>query len=425
MSRIGTGNSQPESLRGCAMSGPCDVAILGAGPYGLSLAAHLRATGIDFRVFGKPLGTWRKHMPANMLLKSDGFASNLSAPFESSTLNSWCGAHGVPYANQGLPISLETFLAYADDFQKRYVPEAEDVMVQEVKQAADGFELALDTGERVSARCVVLAAGISNFAYTPLPLAHLPPELLSHSYAHRNGEGFQGKNVVVIGAGASATDLASLLADCGASVRIVARAPFIEYNSVPDPDAETLLYRLRRPASGIGRGWRSYFCANAPLLFYRLPEPLRMRGVNSHMHPAAGWFMREKIEGRIQTLLGRTIAEAEEMKYGVMLTLSDRAGKREQIVCDHIITATGYRPDTRRLAFLERTLREAIASPHHTPVVSDNFETPVEGLHVIGPAVIDSFGPLMRFMVGAEFIAPRLSSHLARTLGASAESRAA
>jgi thioredoxin reductase len=360
-----------------------------------------------------------------MLLKSDGFASNLSAPSESSTLRSWCGEHSVPYASQGLPISLETFLAYGTDFQHRFAPGVEDTLVAHVERRSDGFELKLETGECVSARCVVVAAGISNFAYTPLPLAHLPPHLLSHSYAHRDGEGFQGKNVVVIGAGASATDLASLLADRGASVRIVARAPFIEYNSVPDPDAETLLYRLRRPASGIGRGWRSYFCANAPLLFYRLPEPLRMRGVNSHMHPAAGWFMREKIEGRIPTLLGRTIAEAEEMKYGVMLTLSDREAKREQIVCDHVITATGYRPDTRRLAFLDSALREAIASPRHTPAVSDNFETPVEGLHVIGPAVIDSFGPLMRFMVGAEFIAPRLCGYLARKLGARTEQQAA
>jgi hypothetical protein len=249
--------------------------------------------------------------------------------------------------------------------------------------------------------------------------------LASHSYDHRTGESFRGRDVVVVGAGSSATDLASMLQDCGAGVRIVARAPFIEYNSVPDPDAETLLYRLRRPASGIGRGWRSYFCANAPLLFYRLPEPLRMRGVNSHMHPAAGWFMREKIEGRIETLLGRRIAGAEALKQGVLLTLAHEDGRQQQIACDHVISATGYRPDTRRMRFLAAGLREAIASPRNTPIVSDNFETPVDGLYVIGPAVIDSFGPLMRFMVGAEFIAPRLSGHLSRTLGARTEQRAA
>ena len=58
----------------------CQTAIIGAGPYGLSLAAHLAAAGADFRIFGKPLTSWRDHMPKGMMLKSDGFASNLSAP---------------------------------------------------------------------------------------------------------------------------------------------------------------------------------------------------------------------------------------------------------------------------------------------------------------------------------------------------------
>lgn len=56
------------------------VAIIGAGPYGLSIAAHLRAYGIPFRIFGAPLDSWRRHMPVGMMLKSDGFASSLSAP---------------------------------------------------------------------------------------------------------------------------------------------------------------------------------------------------------------------------------------------------------------------------------------------------------------------------------------------------------
>ena len=51
------------------------VVIIGAGPYGLSVAAHLRAHGVAFRIFGAPLDSWRNHMPVGMMLKSDGFAS--------------------------------------------------------------------------------------------------------------------------------------------------------------------------------------------------------------------------------------------------------------------------------------------------------------------------------------------------------------
>ena len=51
------------------MKQTCEVAVIGAGPYGLSLAAHLRARGIDYRIFGKPMDTWNAHMPKNMTLK--------------------------------------------------------------------------------------------------------------------------------------------------------------------------------------------------------------------------------------------------------------------------------------------------------------------------------------------------------------------
>ena len=54
------------------------MAIVGAGPYGLSVAAHLGAAGLSFRQFGLPMKLWRENMPGGMFLKSQGFASNLS-----------------------------------------------------------------------------------------------------------------------------------------------------------------------------------------------------------------------------------------------------------------------------------------------------------------------------------------------------------
>jgi thioredoxin reductase len=415
----------PSVGREDSMNQHCDVAIIGAGPHGLSIAAHLRAAGIDFRIFGKALGTWSDHMPKDMVLKSDGFASNLSAPSPDSTLKAYCAQHSIPYASQGLPISLDTFLSYANSFQKRYVPELEDTLVTALERTGDAFILTLETGERVQARQVVAAVGISWFAYTPQALAQLPAELLSHSYDHKSGDGFSGREVAVIGAGASAVDLAWSFHQNGAAVQIVARAAEIEFNSIPDPDAETFFKRIHRPASGIGRGWRSYFCANAPLMFYRLPEGLRARAVQSHMHPAAGWFMREKIEGHVGTILGRKIAKAEEKNGRVALTLVNQYGREEILSCDHVVAATGYRPDVRRIPFLTPEICARISTCANRPIVSDNFETPVDGLYFVGPSTIDSFGPLMRFMVASEFVAPRPSAHLARKFTSRSESRAA
>jgi thioredoxin reductase len=403
---------RPESKRHSA----CEVAIIGAGPYGLSLAAHLNAKGIDCRIFGKPLSTWNAHMPKDMFLKSDGFASNLSAPSPESTLKAFCDERKLPYAAQGLPVALDMFLEYADSFRRRYVPQLEELNVNSLVQDKSGFQLTLEDGEVVSARNVVIAAGITWFANIPSALAALPPGLASHSFDHREGDSFRGRDVVVVGAGSSATDTAALLNEAGAKVRIVARASRIEYNSVPDAEAETLLYRIQRPASGIGRGWRSYFCATAPVLFHKLPEPIRKRAIQSHMHPAAGWFMREKIEGRIPCLLGREITDAKALKGRAQLTLTNYSGSAESIVCDHVIAATGYKPDMRKLPFLARELCDRIAPHQAAAPLSDKFETRVPGLFVVGPAAIDSFGPLMRFMYGAEFAAPHVAAYLERKI---------
>ena len=415
----------PIRLTRPALNQSCEIAVVGAGPYGLSLAAHLNARGIACRIFGKPLSTWNAHMPKDMFLKSDGFASNLSAPSPDSTLKAWCHTRNIHYAAQGLPISLQTFLSYAESFRHRYVPQLEERNVSSLTRDADGFRLTLDNGQTVAARNVVLAVGISWFAHRPESLSELPEELVSHTFDHRDGERFRGREVVVVGAGSSATDMAWMLHESGASVRIAARAPAIAYNSVPDPDAETLLYRIQRPASGIGRGWGSYFCATAPLLFHKLPENLRKRAIQSHMHPAAGWFMREKIERHIPALLGRDVVQAKVSGKRVRLMLEDGAGRAEVIDCDHVIAATGYKPDMRKLPFLAPDLCQRIAPHSAAAPLTDRFETRVPGLFVIGPAAIDSFGPLMRFMYGAEFAAPHVAAHLERKLSASGARRAA
>jgi thioredoxin reductase len=364
-------------------------------------------------------------MPKGMTLKSDGFASNLSAPDAGSTLKAYCEKHGLPYADQGLPVALETFLAYSETFRARYVPELEDTEIASLERDGDGFALTLKSGERAKARNVVLAVGITNFSYTPPVLSSLPAGSISHSFDHRDVEGFRGREVAVIGSGSSAIDLAWALDRAGASARVIARATQITYNSVPDPDAETFINRLQRPASGIGRGWRSYFCASAPLLFHRLPEALRARATQSHMHPAAGWFMREKVEGHIPMSLGRNLKKAEARDGRVNLTIADRTGNEETLRFDHVIAATGYKPDMKRLPFLSSSLCTVIDQTMGAPIVSDNFETSERGVFVMGPAAIHSFGPLMRFMVGAEFAAPRVAAHLSRRFAATGTRRAA
>ena len=407
------------------MSKTCDIAIVGAGPYGLSLAAHLKARNIDFRIFGKPLKTWRAHMPKDMLLKSEGFASNLDTPEDGGTLKAYCAARGIAYADQGLPVSLDLFNDYARWFQTRYVRSLEEKNVVSLAQSPNGFMLELEDGERFEARQVVNAVGITWFAHMPSTLKGLPDWAASHSSAHRDVSQFKDREVIVLGAGASAIDLAALLKDSGAEVRVMARADHVRFHSAPDPMDTSLLRQIQTPSTGIGPGWRSFFCANTPLLFHRMPEKLRLRATERHLGPAPGWFMRERVEGRIPMLLGRELLHAQTEGDRVAMRIAGADGAQTTATCDHVIAATGYRPELYRLPFLTPDLLNAIAQVENTAILSDQFESSVPGLYFTGPAAANSFGPLMRFMVGAEFAAPRLAAHLARKLGATSWARAA
>jgi hypothetical protein len=195
-------------------------------------------------------------------------------------------------------------------------------------------------------------------------------------------------------------------------VTLLTRASAIEYHTLPDPDATSWLKSIAHPSSGIGPGWRSFMCSNAPRLFRRMPAPLRLRATRRHLGPAPGWFMRGKLNAI--TYLSQTIESAQPYGGGVLLTSHGADGRVVQIVADHIIAGTGFRPDLRRLPFLESSLREEIAHLEHTPHLTDHFETSVPGLYVTGPLAANAFGPLMRFMVGAEYAAPRLAAHLSR-----------
>jgi thioredoxin reductase len=390
-----------------------ETAIIGAGPYGLSLAAHLNAMGAPFRIFGTPLGTWRAHVPKGMILKSDGFASNLSSPDPGSTLKAWSTANGRAYDDTAIPAALADFQDYSAWFQQHYVPMLEDSQIVSLSRGPQGFTLWLDNGEMLQAARVVLAVGISWFKHMPQGLRALPPELASHSYDHHDLSGLAGKRLLILGAGSSAVDTAVLAQEAGADVSLLARAPQIHYHAVPDPDAVSWMRAITHPSSGIGPGWRSFLCARAPRLFRRMPEPLRLRATKRHLGPAPGWFMRGKLQGK--TWLGHEIEKVQVRDDGVLVTARGADSGLAQIAADHVIAATGYRPDLRRLPFLVSDLCEEIDHVLHTPRLSDNFETSAAGLYAVGPLAANAFGPLMRFMVGAEYAAPRVATHLVKS----------
>src|SRR5580698_11054337 len=296
------------------------VAIIGAGPYGLSVAAHLRSRGIAFRIFGRPMDSWLAHMPRGMMLKSDGFASDIYDPASELTLKQFCSERGVEYRDAGLPVRIETFTSYGLAFQERMVPELEDKMVSTVEQLPDGFVLRLDDGETFKARRVVLAVGITHFEYTPPELADLPQTVLSHSSRYNELDRFQGQRAVVIGGGSSALDWAGLLHQAGIDVQLVSRRKELKFHTKPNGKARSWWQQIRHPQSGLGPGLRSRFFSDAPGLFHFLPESLRLKTVEKTLGPSAGWFVKDKM-AKVPCFLGCTPRNVEVQNGRVHLNL--------------------------------------------------------------------------------------------------------
>lgn len=356
-------------------------------------------------------------MPTGMMLKSDGFASNIYDPEKRFTLQQFCADRNIPYADMGLPVTLDTFSKYGVAFRDRMVPELEEKIVTSIERRGDHFALRLDDGEEFEARKVVLAIGITHFAHIPETLRHLPAELLSHSYSQADPSKFTNRSVVVVGTGSSAIDMAGLLRDNDADVQLVARGTALRFHTRPHPTKPRSLWkRLRHPDSGLGPGLRTRFYSDLPGLFHYVPEALRLKVVYKTLGPSAGWFMRDKVMGRVPLVLGHRIEGADVQNGKVSLKLRSLDGTPREVTTGFVIAATGYKPRIDRLNFLAPDIASKIKNINNTPVLNSHFESSVPGLYFIGLSAANSFGPVMRFAFGAGFAAETITDAMLKSL---------
>jgi cation diffusion facilitator CzcD-associated flavoprotein CzcO len=373
----------------------------------------LRAAGVAFRIFGEPMQVWRTRMPKGMHLKSDGFASSLFDPERRFTLAKYCADQGIPYADLGLPVALQTFWSYGLAFQKQMVPSLDTRSVGRLERSADGFWLTMSDGERVSARRVIVATGITYFEYLPAELEALPRSLCTHAAANCDLSRYRGREVLVLGRGASSTDIAALLLEQGASVQIVSREP-IEFQLPPPAKPRPIWQRMLNPNLGLGPNWRSAIFTAFAGQFRYLPLRRRLHIVRRHLGPAAVWFIRDKLVGHVSMRSGYVIKSAAARGERVRIEFTGRDGSALELEVDHIIAGTGYQVDLKRLPFLDDAMRSQIALEGTSPALSRHFESSVPGLYFVGLPSASTFGPLTRFAHGAGFTARRICTVLDR-----------
>jgi len=385
-----------------------DIAVVGAGPYGLSIAAHLAEKGRRLRVFGTPMETWRKNMPAGMHLKSEGFASTLYDPRSQFRLSRYCKENGIAYADRGLPVALENFSEYGQEFARRYVPMLEERAVKAIRRNGSGFKLTLEDDQIVTVQQVICAAGIARYAHLPPPFNELPGSIVSHCSAYHDLSGFAGKTVAVVGGGASAADYAALLSEAGATTHLLTRRDRLAFHN--PPHRRGLRERLRYPFTTIGPGWDSVFYTQLPTVFHAMPSQRRIAITGRHLGPAPCWFVRDTVEKNVSVHTSTKITGVSVQDGKAVLTLD--GANANSVTVDHIIAATGYKIDLARLGILDDTLRLDIRTDAAgSPILSPRFESSVRGLYFVGATAANSFGPVLRFACGAEFAARRLARH--------------
>jgi FAD-dependent urate hydroxylase len=377
----------------------CEVAVIGAGPYGLSVAAHLDHAGLSTRVFGEPMGFWRRNMPNGMMLRSPWRATHLSSPDDSHSLDVYAAAHEVDDTKL---LPLRDFIAYGEWFQRHAVPQLDCRAVTLIEATSNGFSVTLTDGEIVTADRVVVATGLRHQEYRPDVFAGLPATLVSHSCAHDDLGIFRGKHVAVIGRGQSACESAALLAEYGAQTEIISRGDIhwlghLTDGSAPKPRLWWLREALATP-SAVGPFPLSWL-AEFPGIARRLPASLREAFTARCLKAGAAGWLKPRFDN-VTCNSGRTIQGARAVDDRIVLDLDN--GVR---TFDHVLLGTGYRVDIARLNILSHELLDAVARIDGSPVLGAGFVSSIPNLHFVGSYAVRSYGPLLRFIAGAPFAA--------------------
>jgi thioredoxin reductase len=386
-----------------------DVIIIGAGPYGLSAATHLRTIkGLEVRLFGQPMSFWDRNMPVGMFLRSNWTATQIADPGGDLTLEAFQAANKISFS---MPVPLSRFIEYGLWYQRQALPDLDQRNIIRVEPSPKGFRVSLEDGEVLYSRRLVVAAGIGAFAWRPPEFRDLPSELASHSSEHRDFTKFAGKDVLVIGGGQSALESGALLHESGANVEVVTRASHI--NWLGGWASKTLHHKLGKltrnllyAPTDVGPAGISQLVSR-PDLLRMLPRPIQDKLRKRAVRPAGARWLVSRLQN-FPMRLGRSVVSVAAGDR-VKVKLDDGSER----TVDHLLLGTGYRVDVTKYDFLAPALAQSIDRFNGFPRLRKGLETSVPGLHILGAPAAWSFGPLMQFVSGARYASQALTSVIA------------
>ena len=358
-----------------------NLLIIGAGPFGLAIAAQAAHAGVEHLVVGKPMEFWRRNMPKGMFLRS-ACDWHLD-PRNVHTIEAYLQEKGKT-ASEVEPLSLEFYLDYVDWFQKQKNIEPRDVYIEQL-DLEDGFVATTTEGEQIRARQVVLAPGFKHFAKMPEELStKLPENSFTHTCNFADFSNAQNKRYLIIGGRQSAYEWAALLIESGAAaVHISHRHPIPEFDIADWTWVNVIVDNM----------------ANDPSWFRRLPQS--EKDAISHRMWAEGRLKLEPwLAPRINDsgiVIHPNTELASCIKQGdLTVTLTND----ETFNVDHVVLATGYKVNISRLPYLAAgNLLNQLETRNGFPVLDDHFQTSIPGLFITSMPAAQDFGPFFGFTV--------------------------
>jgi FAD-dependent urate hydroxylase len=377
------------------MTTTTSLLVIGAGPYALSTAALAREHGIDTVTVGRPMGFWRRHMPAGMLLRSGpdwhldaGAVHTLEAYLEERAID--------PADVDPLPIGL--FLDYAEWFRQAKGVRVREDLVVDLARPDDRFEAALESGERIVADAVVAAPGIRYFTNLPAWAGSVPAERAAHTCDLVRFEDLSGARVLIVGGRQSAYEWAALLVEQGA-----ARVDLVHRHDVPRFERVSWAFvdAYMETTMRVPGWWRGLPKAEQDAITRRFWEVGRLT--------LEHWLTPRLASPAIHRWPGTEVVRAGPTGAGGDLRV--RLSSGDDLPVDQVIFACGYRADLARVPYLASVL-DRVGVADGFPVLDEAFGASLPGLYLPGFAATRDFGPFFGFVKGTSAAATLIVNDL-------------
>ena len=373
-----------------------ELLIVGAGPFGLAMAAWAGEQGIDHLIIGKPMDLWRANMPQGMILRSrcDWHLD----PAGIDTIERYLESRGLtPAAVE--PLSRDVYLGYVDWFMARKDLAPIPDLVQRLDTADGSFLATLESGATITAQNVLLAIGFRYFQYVPEELARLLPEQrVTHTCELVDFEPLRDQRCLIIGGRQSAFEWAALLVEHGAAtVHVSHRHATPQFTDSDWGWINGMMARfLTEPA------------------WYRRLTGGEQRAVQNKFAQARiklePWLWPRIDKSNVFLWPDTRVISCAEPATGELLAGLDNG---ETLAVDHVVCATGYRVDMQRLPFLAAgNVLERLKLDGGYPVLDDGFQSTVPGLFVTSLPATRDFGPFFGFTVAVSVSAKLIAQAL-------------